>query len=75
MFKRVVVVLAGAALSATAFVGTASAAAPPTPSGLIGACNMLSDASMGSVAMFHANLNGDSGMFHAVNVSGNVSGC
>ncbi len=70
MFKRVVVVLAGAALSATAFVGAASAATQPTPSGYCGALNMLSDASMGSVAMVHANANGDNGMYHAVGVSG-----
>lgn len=50
---------------------SAQAANGPAPgSGLIGACNMLVDPTMATVAMTHDAPQGDAGMFRAVAVSG-----
>ncbi len=59
-------------------LGSAEASGPsPTPSGLIGACNMLHDATMMTIPMVRNNPdgnilsgNGNLGMWHAVGVSG-----
>jgi hypothetical protein len=49
----------------------ASAANGPAPgTGLTGACNMLLDPTMVTVAMTHDAANGNAGMFRAVAVSG-----
>lgn len=68
--KHISVLLAAAALTLTVSVGAASASAPPTPKGFVGACNMLNDQTMWTVAMFHSNINGSNGMWGAVDASG-----
>ena len=53
------------------FAGSAEASGPgPSPSGYIGACNMLQDATMWTIPMTHDAPQGNVGMFHAVAVSG-----
>lgn len=47
-----------------------AATAPAAGTGLTGACNMLRDASMGSVPMAHDADQGNAGMWHAVDASG-----
>lgn len=76
MTRRTIATLSAACLlsasAATLSAAPAVAAGPaPTPSGYIGACNMLNDATMGTVPMVkNVNGNGNIGMFHAVDVSG-----
>ena len=74
---RVVLVTGLVTLSLTAFAGGVSAASGPTPNGYVGACNMLSDATMATIPMVRNNPggdifagNGNVGMWHAVDVSG-----
>jgi hypothetical protein len=60
-----------------ALTGTVSVEASTTPAsgtGFVGACHMLHDATMGTIPMTHDAPQGNIGMFHAVFVSGNVSG-
>ena len=77
---RVVLVTGLVTLSLTAFAGSVSAAPGPTPTGFTGACNMLQSWGVGAQggmanAMSRDNADGNIGMFGAVDVSGNVSGC
>jgi hypothetical protein len=73
MKRMLVLVSASAAIGIAAFAGTASASAPTTPNGFVGACNMLNDPTMFTVAMVNANHNGFVGMFRAVDASGGDS--
>ena len=70
--KRLVLAIVSSAILMVAMAGTALAeppgAAPGT--GLVGACNMLHDASMLTIPMLRDNPNGNAGMFRAVDVSG-----
>ena len=77
MKRMLVLVSASAAIGIAAFAGTASASAPTTPKGYVGAWNMLNDPTMlphTGGAMDHANLNGIIGMCGAVLASSGV-GC
>lgn len=75
---RLLAVAALIALSLSAFAGTAAAATGPAQgTGLVGACNMLHDATMASIPMVRNNPagdifsgNGNAGMWNAVAVSG-----
>ena len=60
------------AIASAVFVGAGSAAAVPgpTPNGQTGACNMMMDPSMVTVAMSHDNANGSLGMEGAVDRTG-----
>ena len=65
------------AVALAGFAGTASASAPTTPTGYIGAWNMLNDPTMppgSGGAMDHDNANGNAGMCTAVLASSGV-GC
>lgn len=75
-YKRFrVALVAGVVMSSlTAFAGAASATPGPTPAGFTGACNMLSSWGVGTNggmqhAMLVDNLNGNLGMWRAVDVS------
>ena len=76
--SRLLAIAALIALSLSAFAGTAAAAtAPAQGTGLVGACNMLRDATMATIPMVRNNPdgsifsgNGNAGMWHAVDVSG-----
>jgi len=73
--KRLILAIVSSAILMVAMAGAAVAAPGPTPGGYVGACNMLRDATMGTIPMVrNAHGNGNAGMFHAVFVSGNVSG-
>jgi hypothetical protein len=66
--KRLILATVSSAILMVAMAGAAVAG----PSA-VGACNMLRDATMGTIPMAH-DAQGNAGMFHAVYVSGNVSG-
>lgn len=75
---RLLAVTAVIALSLSSFAGTALAATGPAQgTGLVGACNMLRDATMATIPMVRNNPdgsifsgNGNAGMWNAVAVSG-----
>jgi hypothetical protein len=78
MKRAFVVVPALVVMGLAASTASASAATGPAPgTQRIGACNMLiAGAGMVDIAMQRDNnLHGNAGMFHAVAVSGAVSGC
>jgi hypothetical protein len=69
--RRLIIVIMSSAILMVATAGAAIAgpgAAPGT--GLVGACNMLRDATMVSIPMARDAAQGNAGMFHAVDVSG-----
>jgi hypothetical protein len=69
--RRLIIVIMSSAILMVATAGAAIAgpgAAPGT--GLVGACNMLLDATMVSIPMARDAAQGNAGMFHAVDVSG-----
>jgi hypothetical protein len=69
--RRLIIVIMSSAILLVATAGAAIAgpgAAPGT--GLVGACNMLLDATMVSIPMARDAAQGNAGMFHAVDVSG-----
>ena len=68
--KRLILATASSAILMVAMAGAAVAEPGPTPSGYVGACNMLRDATMASIPMAHDAAQGTAGMYHAVNVSG-----
>lgn len=71
--KRLILAIVSSAILMVAMAGAAVAAPGPTPNGLVGACNMMRDASMMTIPMVR-NLqgNGNAGMARAVAVSGCV---
>jgi hypothetical protein len=75
--KRLILAIVSSAILMVAMAGAAVAgpgAAPGT--GLVGACNMLLDATMFTVPMVrNVQGNGNDGMFHAVDVSGGRPDC
>ena len=69
--RRLIIVIMSSTILMVATAGAAIAgpgAAPGT--GLVGACNMLLDATMVSIPMARDAAQGNAGMFHAVDVSG-----
>jgi len=69
--RRLIIVIMSSAILMVATAGAAIAgpgAAPGT--GVVGACNMLLDATMVSIPMARDAAQGNAGMFHAVDVSG-----
>jgi len=63
--KRLILATVSSAILMVAMAGAAVAG----PSA-VAACNMLRDATMGSIPMVHDAAQGNAGMFHAVDVSG-----
>ena len=65
--RRPILAIVSSAILMVAMAG--AAVAGPGPSA-VGACNMLRDATMGSIPMVRDAEHGNAGMFHAVDVSG-----
>ena len=65
-----IAVLLALAPLGTATLPAAAANGPAPGTGLPGACNMLLDPTMWTVAMTHDSANGTVGMWRAVHVSG-----
>ena len=69
--KRLILAIVSSAILMVAMAGAAVAGPGPTPGGYVGACNMLHDATMGTIPMVrNVQGNGNAGMFHALAVSG-----
>ncbi len=65
MKRFIGLIAATAALGLSGLAGTAAASPPTTPNGYVGACNMLRDPTMLTVAMANDASQGNAGMFHA----------
>ncbi len=69
--KRLILAIVSSAVLMVATAGAAVAGPSAAPgTGLVGACNMLLDATMVTIPMARDAAQGNAGMFHAVDVSG-----